>query len=398
MDALKTLLSKRKASENMHKRLFVIVQTLVLLLALFLPHTALATENSQSSSETNDEVYTLFDDGGKVVTRVSGECAVDDEYINEDNQHYRVIEVDEEENTGKVEYLGVVELPDVSWLSMEQSLPVSAAGKSKKIALYCTHSDESYVEGDGESSSETRGGIYDVAKKLSGALKDLGVTVEQSQETHHPHDAGAYRRSRQTAMTLLKNTPDAIFDIHRDGIPDPDEYAVTIGNEKMSKVRLLVGRSNQNKEANLSFAKQIKAVADKVYPKLIKDIYMGKGSYNQDLAPRSVLLEFGTHTLAKERVLRSTGLMAEVIYKAIYGGVTGSAGASDVSGSSGNAQGTSASTDNKGATSGIGWMIAALVVGLLIFALVAGGGTNKFKRSFSEMTGGLVGKKPPKDE
>ena len=69
----------------------------------------------------------------------------------------------------------------------------------------------------------------------------------------------------------------------------------------MSKVRLLVGKSNQNKEANLSFAKQIKAVGDKLYPKLIKDIYMGKGTYNQDLAPRSVLLEFGTHTLSKER-------------------------------------------------------------------------------------------------
>lgn len=132
-------------------------------------------------------------------------------------------------------------------------------------------------------------------------------------------------------MELLKDGPSAIFDIHRDGIPDPDEYATTIGNEKMSKVRLLVGKGNQNKDANLSFAKQIKAVADKMYPGLIKDIYMGKGAYNQDLAPRSVLLEFGTHTLPKERVLASTGPMSEVVYKALYGGVTGSAGASDAS-------------------------------------------------------------------
>lgn len=58
---------------------------------------------------------------------------------------------------------------------------------------------------------------------------------------------------------------------------------------------------------------------------------MGKGAYNQDLAPRSVLLEFGTHTLPKERVLASTGPMSEVVYKALYGGVTGSAGASDAS-------------------------------------------------------------------
>ena len=163
-----------------------------------------------------------------------------------------------------------------------------------------------------------------MAAAFGDALEERGVSVTLSNATHHPHDAGAYRRSRQTAVELLKDGPSAIFDIHRDGIPDPDEYATTIGNEKMSKVRLLVGKGNQNKDANLSFAKQIKAVADKMYPGLIKDIYMGKGAYNQDLAPRSVLLEFGTHTLPKERVLASTGPMSEVVYKALYGGVTGS--------------------------------------------------------------------------
>ena len=96
-------------------------------------------------------------------------------------------------------------------------------------------------------------------------------------------------------MELLKGQPGAIFDIHRNGVPDPDEYATTIGNEKMSDVRLLVGKGNQNKDANLSFAKQIKAVADKMYPGLIKDIYMGKGAYNQDLAPRSVPGVWHTH-------------------------------------------------------------------------------------------------------
>ncbi len=382
----------------MRRRFLIVGILLVLLASTVLPWAALATDAPQSPAEVQDEVFTLFDAQGKLVTRVCAECSVDDEYISGDNQHYRVIEVNEQEKTAKVESLGVIELPDVSWLSMETSMPVSATGKPKEIALYCTHSDESYREGDGETSSEKRGGIYDVAKSLAKGFEELGVTVDRSDDTHHPHDAGAYRRSRQTAMALLKKTPNAIFDIHRDGIPDPDEYAVTIGNQKMSKVRLLVGRGNQNKEANLSFAKQIKAVADKVYPKLIKDIYMGKGSYNQDLSPRAVLLEFGTHTLPKERVLRSTGPMSEVIYKAMYGGVTGSAGSSDVSGgTSAQTENGGASTDNKGSGSGIVWLVVALVGGLLVFALVAGGGTGKFKRSFSEMTGGLVGKKPPRE-
>ncbi len=367
-----------------------------LLLLLLLPPLCAAADSAP------DTVYEVFNGKGKLVTRYCGECDVGDEYISGDNRHYRVQSVDSAAKTAVATELGQAEMPDVSWLDLDGAQPVSAA--ERKIALYCTHSDESYREGDGTQSSEKRGGIYDVAAKFASELEDLGATVERSEETHHPHDAGAYRRSRQTALTLLKAAPSAIFDLHRDGIPDPDEYNVTIGGTQMSKVRLLVGKGNQNREANLSFAKQIKAVGDKVYPGLIKDIYMGKGSYNQDLAPRSVLLEFGTHTVAKSRVLASAAPMAETVYKALFGGVTGAAGASDVSRGNASAQSsgaaqpseaadTPAKDDNKG-SGAIWWMIGALVIGLLIYALVSGGGMNKFKRSFSEMTGGLFGKKP----
>ena len=214
------------------------------------------------------EIYTLLSPKGKVLTRYQGQCEKGDEYISGDNKHYRVTEVDESAHTARTELIGDADMPDVGWLDqVADATPVSAV--ARKIALYCTHSDESYIEGDGTQSSEKRGGIYDVAAKFGARLEELGATVERSEETHHPHDAGAYRRSRQTAVKLLKSQPNAIFDLHRDGIPDPEEYAVTIGGEKMSKVRLLVGKSNQNKEANLSFAKQIKALFTDKYMLLI---------------------------------------------------------------------------------------------------------------------------------
>ena len=365
-----------------------------LLLAL-IPSMALAQE----------KVYTVADEHGNILTRFCGECEAGDEYISQDNHHYRIQTVNPANQTAVAKLIGKADMPDVSWLDMQASQPVSAAGQ-RKIALYCTHSDESYITGDGTESVEGKGGIYDIANLFGDALEAIGATVEISENKHLPHDAGAYRRSRQTAASLLKNRPNAIFDIHRDGIPDPDEYAVNIGNQKMSKVRLLVGKSNQNKEANLSFAKQIKAVGDKMYPGLIKDIYMGKGTYNQDLAPRSVLLEFGTHTLDKERVIASTKPMSEVVYKALFGGITGSAGARDAVGTDvqqGEAQDTGtkpAVEDNKGAGSAI-WLIVALIVGLGVFAFLSTGGKgglSKFGRSFSEMTGGLLGKKSNRDK
>ena len=361
----------------------------ILLLSMFLPVFA--------SAETT--VYAIYDEQGVLLTQICAECSEGDEYISRSNQHYSIQQVDANRRTAVARHLGEADMPDVSWLTMEDGQPVASIGQ-KKIALYCTHSDESYIEGDGTESVEGSGGIYDIARAVADSLEEMGVDVEVSTATHLPHDAGAYRRSRQTAVELLKGRPNAIFDIHRDGIPDPEEYRTKVGNQEMSMVRLLVGKSNQNSEANMNFAKQIKAVADKTRPGLIKDIYMGKGTYNQDLAPRSLLLEFGTHTLPKELVLNAVQPMSEVVYKALFGGVTGSAGASDITRGNPSEKASEetrpASEDSKGAGWSV-WLILGLAGGLGLFAFLSTGGRGgmqKWGRSFSEMTGGLFGKKP----
>jgi stage II sporulation protein P len=377
--------------------------SLLLVMLILLPFPVLAKGETQDDPES---VFEIFDEQGGLITYYCGTLESGDEYISEDNHHFKVTSVDTAKKTGVAKNLGMYEMPDVSWLDAEASLPVSAAGKQKKIAIYCTHTDESYEPSEGSSSKKGDGGIIDVASQLKTELEKLGVSVEQSTTLHEPHDSGAYRRSRQTAMKLVQTGPDAIFDIHRDGIPNPKEYNTKVAGEDVSKIRLEVGRSNQNATANKKFAAQLKAVADKVYPGLVKDIFIGKGTYNQDLSPRSMLLEFGTHTTSKERAETSTSLMANVIYKALYGGVTGSAGAASDVGPNNNTAannqdtGTPSVDDNSGSGSGILWVVGVFVAGLVIFALIATGskqGTvNKLKRNVSEMTGGLFGKKPQK--
>lgn len=378
-------------------------KALALLLTLLLLSPVAIAARAETLDDP-DSVYEIFDEQGALITYYCGTPEAGDEYIGGDNRYFRIKSVDESKKTAVATSLGIYEMPDVSWLDADASLPVSA-GKQKKIAFYCTHSDESYVPSDGTSAQPGNGGIYDVAGQLKTELEKLGVTVEQSTTTHDPHDSGAYRRSRQTAMKLVQTGPDAIFDIHRDGIPDPAQYTAKVAGENISKVRLEVGRSNQNVTANKKFAASLKAVGDKIYPGLIKDIYIGKGTYNQDLSPKSVLLEFGTHTTSKERAETSTGLMANVIYKALYGGVTGAAGAASDVGTGNSSAGTNeynapSTEDNTGAGSGILWVVGVFVAGLVIFALIATGskqGTmEKLKRNVSEMTGGLFGKKPQK--
>ncbi len=221
---------------------------------------------------------------------------------------------------------------------------------------------------------------------LKENLEKLGVEVVYDKSSHLPHDAGAYRRSRQTAEELLKKQPEALIDIHRDGIPDPGEYENTVEGQDITKVRLLVGRSNPSADANRTFAKQIKRTADKMYPGLIKDIFIGKGHYNQELYPRSVLLEFGTHTTDKEHAIQSTEYMAKVLDDVLFGGTAKAEG------------GRQAQEGNKSAGKGVLWLVGGFIVAGVIYALAATGTFDGMKRRLargtSEVTGGTIGRKP----
>lgn len=375
-----------------------------LALALYCACAVNASADDQVDAEA---LHVAVDGSGAYLFSIHGVLSEGDEYIAGDNVLYRIATV----NSGNAiaEKIGEEPMPDVSWLDVgeaqavfasdeiTQAVSAKANADKRLIALYVTHSDESYIPSDGSQSINGQGGIYDVAREFRDALQKQGVDVILDESTHLPHDSGAYRRSRQTAERLLQKQPDAIIDIHRDGIPDESEYARTINGEEASRVRLLVGRSNQNSSVNREFAKQLKAVADKQYPGLVKDIFIGKGNYNQDLAPHAILLEFGTHTISKERVLNSTDMMAQVMSTALYGTQTGSA-ASEKSSSNQDA----AVQSSKGISGGMIFLVLSVIAGVIIFLLAQTGGgkamKTKFTRNVSELTGGLFGKKPEDSE
>ena len=375
----------------------ICVLTLMLALMLALPVTARA-EAAQSVStqapeaDADENVWTIYDEDGQYLTSIYGRVYLDDEYISSDNRLYRIIEVDDSKRTAVAQYIG-----QESLIEPDNEAVATVAQESKRlIGIYSTHSDESYIPTDGAESKEKDAGIYDVDEALKKALEERGIEVELDTTTHLPHDAGAYRRSRSTAARLLKSQPAALLDIHRDGIPDPDEYVQKIEDEDATKVRLLVGKSNPNADANRKFAKQIKAAADEMYPDLIKDIYIGKGDYNQELAPRAILLEFGTHTIKKERAIKSTTYMADVLERVLFGSTAKAKGAADADADAAGAE-TTAEAGGSGAAWGILWVVGIALAAIVGYGLITTGSFsgmwNKVKRGASETTGGLLGKK-----
>lgn len=334
-----------------------------------------------SHSETGVEIlsYTLYDENGTALTMRGGQIWPGDEYISGDDRWYRVVSVDDAARTATAEYLGsAVDDARTAFAAKQKA----AKDGDKLIAMYSTHSDESYVPDDGTASKWRNAGIYDVGDSLKEALEKRGIETIYSRETFLPHDADAYTRSRRTAEELLKKGPDALLDIHRDAVP-AEQYETEVNGEDISKVRLFVGRTNQNAAENRAFAQQIKAEADRRYPGLIKDIFIGKGNYNQDLSPNSLLLEFGTHEIDKEKAQEATEYIAEVLDSVLFGPAARAEGAR---------------SQRSGAVArGIGWAVALAAIAAIAYALVATGSLKgaweKLARRASELTGGMIGRK-----
>lgn len=268
-----------------------------------------------------DEYFTMVGPDGETLMQTGRRIYEDDQYLTSDNRLYQVREVDRDVNIAYADWVEDVKLPTtrLSLSEIRQQLGLSVAEAQEeegerggRIGVYHTHNAESYVPTDGTHSINGRGGIHAVGAAFAESLEGLGVTVDYAEDLHLPHDRGAYRRSRNTVLDLLSNEPNAIFDVHRDAAPI-NEYAALIEEEWVTQVQFVVGRQNQNLGVNRQFAQSMKAIADDVYPGLVKGIYFARGNYNQDLSPLNLLLEVGAHTNSRDAAAKGISLFAEVV-------------------------------------------------------------------------------------
>ncbi|NLM25385.1 MAG: hypothetical protein GX208_04615 [Firmicutes bacterium] len=254
--------------------------------------------------------FTLQTKDGEVITMTARILDIGDSYIDAKNNRYEVVGFDGD--IVQVELKEQITLPDINeWLTT-QAAKENTGNKWNTIGIYHTHNAESYVPTSGVDSEIEGGDIMEVGKTLANALKEQGFEVIWSDNSHLPHDGQAYTRSRRTVMELLQHQPATLIDVHRDATP-PEVYETEIEGVPTTKVRIVVGRQNQNREANLEYAKRLKAVADQEYPGIIEGIFDARGNYNQDIGPRIILLEFGAHTNPLEMAEQAAEFFAKVI-------------------------------------------------------------------------------------
>jgi stage II sporulation protein P len=340
---------------------------------VFLLTVVLITSRVFAENELVGKYMTLQDNQGNIITCTAHQIVKGDEYLDSQNNLYKVTSV--KDNTAIVKLVKkeklsaslTTELQNF-WASLTSLEFLQGAVKQKgPIAIYHTHSDESYIPGDGTSSIFAHGGIFQVGDSLTNAFEKNGIPVIHSKTPHDPHDAMAYDRSRRTAVQLLKDRPTTLLDVHRDAVP-AQLYSDVIKNEGVTKVQLVVGRQNPYFQANNDFAKQIKASCDRKYPGFIKGIFYGKGKYNQDLGPKSILLEFGSDTNSKVSAERGAQIFAAAAQDVLYG----SSGAGFI---------------NRGSLRSLYWIIAALIGGVGLFLLLNRRGIKDIGKEFTGAVG-----------
>lgn len=384
----------------------------VILICLMIAPSNIRVEHSVKAEAIDaPSFYTIYDYDDKntiILTKGDG-VESGDKYISSDNKLYEIVEVDDQKKVGYAKFENNVDMPKYKVKpKSKHSSSVAKAATQKTVGMYHTHNDESYLDADGTDSVYGEGGIHDVGAKLKSSFEKLGINVKYSETLHLPHNSGAYTRSQVTASALLNNNKlQGIFDIHRDSTPR-SEYITEVNGTPMTKIRMVIGSANANFEENRDFAYAIKGYADSAYPNFIKDIYIGKGNYNQQLSPRAMLFEFGCEKIEKQYALASAPVLAKVLDVVLYG----SENASDVSMSDVTLvddSGTPSESTviqglaykSKSASIGTLWAVLGAVgfYGLILGALCVFNKDVRYKtgRFFSETFAGLFGKRKNKN-
>lgn len=103
--------------------------------------------------------------------------------------------------------------------------------------------------------------------------------------------------------------------------------------------------------ANEQFALQLKAATDEVYPNLIKGIFYADGTYNQDLAPRALLIEAGTHTNTREQAINGLTLFIDATLPILSAS-------------------TASGAERQGLSSSVLWVAGILGTGLILYFII----------------------------
>lgn len=227
--------------------------------------------------------------------------------------------------------------PGISIELIQGESDTATSGNEPKVLIYHTHATEAYFKTDDcsyEDSSKWRTlesdrNMIAVGNRLAEKLREHGIAVMHDTTNHEPPKlATAYSRSVVTMEKYKEKYPSItmFIDVHRDAYGnDPKEIAdyVTIDGREYARIMFVVGTGKgatgtgysemPDFEANYALAERITEYIANIDQRLVRDIRVKPGRYNQHISSQCLLVEVGHNANTLEQALNSADLLAEAI-------------------------------------------------------------------------------------
>lgn len=202
------------------------------------------------------------------------------------------------------------------------------------VLILHTHATESYSPAaeDYPQSSPWRTleedyNMVSIGARVAALLEEAGIRVIHDRQLHdYPSYNGSYAASREKALELLAQEPGIalILDLHRDAADAPGgqlRTLCTMDGAEMAQLMPVVGAGCESWEENLSLGLKLMAQLESQVPGITRPLLLAKSVFNQDLGPRSLLIEVGAAGNSRQEAL----LAAEELARAIIALAQGTA-------------------------------------------------------------------------
>ncbi len=212
------------------------------------------------------------------------------------------------------------------------------------VLIYHTHDTEAYrptetdayePSGSFRTEDDTKN-VFAVGEELKRILEEeCGIIAVHADEKHEkPLITSAYERSIETVRRYRKLYPSLVLfiDLHRDGVADTgyEDDFVTVDGLECARMMFVVGTGTSGKssqyapepsetpelpdfEGNYALARALTETLESYCAGFMRKIRVKSGNYNQQAAPRCLLIEVGHNGNTLEQAKNSMVFLARAI-------------------------------------------------------------------------------------
>lgn len=212
---------------------------------------------------------------------------------------------------------------------MAKDLTIDTQTEGPKILIFHTHSQETFVDSNGEPSTS----IVGVGRRLAEILNQTyGISTMHHEGVYDLINgkldrSEAYELAEPEIEKILKENPsiEVVIDLHRDGVGEGTHLVTEVNGKQTAQIMFfnglcrtrsngdLSGMLNPYIQDNLAFSLQMKIAAEQKYPGFTRRNYLKGYKYNMDMMPKMLLVEAGAQTNTVEEMMNAMEPLADLL-------------------------------------------------------------------------------------